>query len=138
MGTQIDTGEMQRYRRFWRRKIAEHEASIAHRREEGRALAAECATLLATKYGVRKVVLIGSLTLFGPVHEHPDIDLVVLGLHGPDYLSALNVLHNSLPSGWDVDLIPWEDALASMQEAVEEGEVLYEKPLQDSGRGDTP
>ncbi len=121
------------YRSFWRREVAEHRARVTCRRQEGRRLAADCAALLASKYGAKKVVLIGSLATGGTCHECPDMDLVVEGLPPRQYLSAVDALHRIVPPGWTIDVIPWEDAFPPLREACQKGELLYEKPPEDSG-----
>jgi predicted nucleotidyltransferase len=126
-----------RYRRFWRRKLADHEAQVALRRSEGRRLAAACAALLAGKYGVRRVTLIGSLAFGRAAHESPDIDLMVEGLAPREYLSAVDALHRIVRPEWKVDLIPWEDAFPPLREVGRKGIVLYEEPSEDSGGRDS-
>ena len=126
-----DAGKLEEYRAYWRQRKARYEAGLAIRRAEGRRLARQCAELLAARYGVKRVVLIGSLSGQGnKVHERSDIDLVAEGLPNDRYFSALNALCHSVPAGWKLDLIPWEDADPLLRSAAEKGETLYAQPLQ--------
>ncbi|MBN1613353.1 MAG: nucleotidyltransferase domain-containing protein [Deltaproteobacteria bacterium] len=64
------------------------EERCATLRREGRKKARAVAALLREKYGVRKVILIGSLARAGYVHPKSDIDLLVDGLRDRDLLRA--------------------------------------------------
>ncbi|MBI5199931.1 MAG: nucleotidyltransferase domain-containing protein, partial [Nitrospirae bacterium] len=74
--------------------------------------AKECARLLKNKYKVKNVFLIGSLVK-GYIHERSDIDLVVEGLVPELYIKALTELYDLLPTGIELNLIPFEDAFDS-------------------------
>jgi len=88
-------------------------------------LSKECARVLKSKYKVNKVFLIGSLAK-GFFHERSDIDLVVEGLSHELYIKALTELYDLLPSGVELNLIPYEDAFDSLKEkAIKEGELIY-------------
>lgn len=117
----------------WRKRTQDRKRHLSLRKQEGRKAAQQCAGILGTHYGVKKVYLIGSLTGSRSVHERSDIDLVVEGLRPEEYFSALSTLWRILPKGMELDLIPWEDAYPqTKRRASREGEVLYERPLPDS------
>jgi len=95
------------------------------RNEDLRILARKCSELLKNKYQVRRIFLIGSLAK-GTVHERSDIDLVVECLPSNSYMKALTELWDLLPAGVELNLIPFEDAFASLKEkTIKEGEVIY-------------
>ena len=93
--------------------------------EELREIAEKCVWILKNKYKVKKVFLIGSL-VEGYVHERSDIDLVVEGLSPDLYIKSLTELWDVLPSGLELNLIPFEDAFESLKEkTLKEGELIY-------------
>jgi len=95
------------------------------RRGQLRKVAERCAQILKDKYKVKKVYLIGSLAK-GFVHERSDIDLVVEDLRPELYLKALTELWDILPSGVELNLIPFEDSFESLKEkAINEGVLIY-------------
>ncbi len=95
------------------------------RTEDLRILARECSELLKSKYQVSRIFLIGSLVT-GIVHERSDIDLVVEGLPSNLYIKALTDLWDLLPPGVELNLIPFEDAFASLREkTIKEGKIIY-------------
>ena len=118
-----DGGE--KYRQSWRQRAARHMERLSARYEEGRRLAGECARLLADRYGAGRVILIGSLCANAPRHERPDIDLVVSDLPDARYFTALRDLYRLVPPGWEIDLIPWEDADPRLRAKAEEGVLLH-------------
>jgi predicted nucleotidyltransferase len=86
----------------------------------------EAVDRLVREYGVRRIVLIGSLAAEGRFGFHSDIDLAVEGLPDKLYFKALGEL--LLAAGeFDIDLIPLEGATERMRENIEKGKVLYEK-----------
>lgn len=87
--------------------------------------ARECSFFLSSKYRVKKVYVIGSLVK-GIFHDRSDIDLVVEGLPAEQYIKALTELYEIIPPGVELNLIPFEDAFASLKrKAVAEGQLLY-------------
>lgn len=97
------------------------EALLARRREQARALA----RTLVDGFGVRKVILFGSVAR-GESPGRLDIDLAVLGLDEADELRALSAL--SEEAGCPVDLVRLETASPRLISAVErDGQVLDER-----------
>jgi len=95
------------------------------RRGQLRKVAERCAQILKDKYKVKKVYLIGSLVK-GFVHERSDIDLVVEDLPPELYVKALTELWDILPSGVELNLIPFEDAFESLKvKTIKEGVLIY-------------
>jgi predicted nucleotidyltransferase len=67
------------------------------------------AELLKRKYGVRRVILFGSICQKAYIHRRSDIDLMVEGLKSDDFLRAgFDAWVLSKP--FDVDIIPLERA----------------------------
>lgn len=83
-------------------------------------------SILAEKYGVKKIVLIGSCLDEKHFHSHSDIDLCVEGLADSDYLRALGDLMAESEE-FAVDLIPMEGATERMQNYYGEGKIVYER-----------
>lgn len=78
---------------------------------------------LVKEFGVQKVILFGSLVQ-GPMSDHPDIDLLVEGLHPDKYPKALGRLFQIAPL--PVDLVPIETGRSEIvRVGLEQGEVLY-------------
>ena len=72
-----------------------------------------------------EVYLIGSTVFSKPVHYGSDIDLIVKGLPAKKYFRALKECWDLLPSDFELDLIPWEEASARLKKrAKDEGESL--------------
>ena len=80
--------------------------------------------VLVREFGVRKVLLFGSL-LRGRAHLESDIDLAVQGLVPEQYFAALT--RCTEVAGRNVDLVLLEEAGDALLEIVEgRGEVLYD------------
>ena len=95
------------------------------RRKKLRKIAERCIEILKDKYGVKRIILIGSLVR-GVVHQKSDIDLVVEGLPPVLYIKALTDLWDILPAGIELNLIPFEDSFQTLREkAIKEGECIY-------------
>jgi predicted nucleotidyltransferase len=95
------------------------------RKEELRKAAERCVSVLRDKYKIKRAFLIGSLVK-EIIHERSDIDLVIEGLAPDLYMKAITELWDILPSGVDLNLIPYEDAFESLRrKAAGEGELLY-------------
>jgi predicted nucleotidyltransferase len=81
--------------------------------------------MLADDFGVRRVILFGSLAR-GIVDEHSDIDLAVEGLSPSDYFTALTRAEDLV--GTVVDLVPIEEASPSLRAIIKsKGEVLLDR-----------
>jgi len=88
-------------------------------------LAKQATKILKNDYYVSKVYLIGSLSK-GIVHDKSDIDIVVERLTPNVYIKALTQIYDILPTGVELNLIPFEDAFESLKnKTIKEGVKLY-------------
>jgi predicted nucleotidyltransferase len=111
----------------WRERRQLEREHLDRRLQVGRKAAIRCAEFLARRYNVRRVYLFGSMLGNTLVHQRSDIDLAVVGLPPEQYLRALADIWDLLPPGFEVDLVPLEDAFSEMIERIRtEGEVLYD------------
>lgn len=96
------------------------EPTPAERRERERLLARirEAATALKTRFGVRRVVLFGSLAHEAWFVPDSDVDLAVEGLAGDDYWEAWRLVEEVIGDRL-VDLIEIEMAGESLRRAIE-------------------
>jgi uncharacterized protein len=114
-----------RYKAAYEKRLKQEE-----RKREASALKAaraakKVASMLARAYGVKKVVLFGSV-IDGSFNEASDIDLVVEGLEKGKYIEAL--VEAERRAGFPVDIKPLEDVRESFRERAQKtGRVLYEK-----------
>jgi len=97
--------ELTQYVRAWRERAAREERQIAHQAARARAVLPRLAQHLVTRYGARRVLLVGSLRrgTFGP---GSDIDLAVEGLQPRDIEQAMVELEGM--EGFSVDVLPLE------------------------------
>lgn len=80
--------------------------------------------LLAKKYGVKKVVLFGSLVI-GKYKRGSDIDLAVEGLKTESYIEALVEVERFTGMTFDIKLM--EECKGFLRERItKEGKILYE------------
>lgn len=83
-------------------------------------------SILIKKYGVEKIILIGSCAEPERFGFHSDIDLCIKGLSQALYFEALGEL--LIEAGdFNIDLIPFEDAAPSMKQKIKHGKLIYEK-----------
>ena len=103
-----------------RHRPASPEPTPAERRERERLLARirEAATALKTRFGVRRVVLFGSLAHEAWFVPDSDVDLAVEGLAGDDYWEAWRLVEEVIGDRL-VDLIEIEMAGESLRRAIE-------------------
>lgn len=80
-------------------------------------IADRAALLLKEEFGVKKVIVFGSLLEPALFHLRSDIDLAVWGLTGRTYYRAVGILQ-SLDPDIKIDLIAFEDASKSIQETI--------------------
>lgn len=80
--------------------------------------------VLVRDFGIRRIVLFGSLAR-GVARAGSDIDLAVEGLASGSYFAALVRAEQAAETG--VDLVPLEEATESLRRLVEtHGEVLHD------------
>ncbi|MBS3766446.1 nucleotidyltransferase domain-containing protein [Candidatus Bipolaricaulota bacterium] len=101
---------MEKYKKTWQRRREEEKAYTKRRYRKARKLAQECADHLRGEYGVSAVHLVGSAVTSNRFHPRSDIDLMVKGLPDEKYFEALKDCWDLLPPGFELDLIPWDDA----------------------------
>ncbi len=101
--------------------IKKEQSDIEKIRKEAMQRAKEIALLLKERYGVRKIILFGSLVKKAYLHKRTDIDLLVEGLPEELFLKA-GAEAMKLASPYDVDIIPLERASKFIiEKALEEG-----------------
>ena len=111
------------YKEYWKKRRKEEATSLKGRRREVKELAGECSDLLKDKYQVSSVYLVGSAAFSTRFHSESDIDLLVKGLPDREYFRALKECWDLLPAGFELDLIPWENAPGRLRDrARKEGE----------------
>ncbi|HEX9974345.1 MAG TPA: nucleotidyltransferase domain-containing protein [bacterium] len=121
-------GKYDLYIDSWRKKLAQERSALKKRAEEMRKIAAQCADLLAMRYGVKRVYLFGSLLKNRFVHDRSDIDLAVEGLPSLVYFSASADVWDIASPDITIDLVPLEDAYSELRDYIlKEGELLYER-----------
>ena len=87
------------------------------RRRRARAVAREAARVLKASFGVRRVILFGSLATGSWFHPRSDIDLAVEGLNREEYWRA-DCRLEGVADGFEIDLVDLHAAPPSLKEAV--------------------
>lgn len=82
-------------------------------------IARQCANLLKTKFGVKKVILFGSLLDYREMNYNSDIDLAVLGLPEKEFWLAGALLEKN--HDFDIDLIEIEKVKPHILQAIKKG-----------------
>lgn len=103
----ISPEKMAEYRQTARRRLSEIRLETEQRRANALEVARKASELLKTTYGVKQVVLFGSLSRDGVFDDHSDIDLAVEGLDEQEYYKALARL-SDLDISSDIDLLMME------------------------------
>ncbi len=101
-----------------RKVILELPTSAQHERDRIMALAREASIILKQRFGVKRVLLIGSLAHTTWFMDESDVDLAVEGLRDSDYLKAWGVVEDIIGDR-PVDLIEIERAGESLRRAIE-------------------
>jgi predicted nucleotidyltransferase len=115
--------EFDSYLAGWREREAREREAAAAARERALRIAHELADLLVTRYGARRVVLVGSLAR-GDFGLRSDIDLAAEGVPDDRFFAAGADLE-ARAGGFRVDLVPLESATPAFRaRAAEEGLVL--------------
>jgi len=111
----LSTSDMTPYVAYWRRSQQHQAAYHARLAQQARMAATGMATHLRQHYGVKRIILFGSLVR-GDFAAGSDIDLAVEGLLKADFFRALGEL-NAMTHFW-VDLKPLEDLEPRFSERV--------------------
>jgi predicted nucleotidyltransferase len=94
-------------------------AELTEQRKEQVLEAAEaCMRMLKERFGVRRVVLFGSLAGQGIWHAQSDVDLAVEGLAPAEFFAAYSACRDLLPQGMELDLVPLERASPEMRARI--------------------
>ena len=109
MSELIKSQESQSYRLAAQTRTNKKVKSLAERKDRAWYIARCATTLLKEDYGVKRVVLIGSLASGKGFHQRSDIDLVVWGLDEKKYYQAVGRLLGLNPE-FEIDLIEAENA----------------------------
>jgi predicted nucleotidyltransferase len=117
--SQITPAELKKYAQTARARALARRPQLETRRTQAWEVARRAAALLKEQFGVKRVVLFGSLTRGpGRFYIRSDVDLAVWGLDERRYLRALECLLSLNPK-IDVDLIEFEFAQPRLQAAIE-------------------
>jgi predicted nucleotidyltransferase len=120
----LTQAELDAYRKALRSRTAVRREASERLLKQARTVASRAALLLKDEFGVKKVVVLGSLLQPHLFHSRSDVDLAVWGLTGRNYYRAVGLLQ-SLDPEIQVDLIAFEQASISMQETIlREGQEL--------------
>jgi len=118
--------EFEPYLRAWRERWQRQRVADAEAAGEARKIAERLAEQLRTDYGVRKVVLAGSLAR-GDFRVGSDIDLAAEGIPDDRFFRAGAELER-VAGGLRVDLVPLESANpAYLADLARDGIVLYDQ-----------
>ncbi len=113
----LTSTDLERYRKALKSRVGVTRTQADSRFKRANEVASHAASLLKEQFGVKKVLVFGSLVHPRLFHAHSDVDLAVWGLAGKEYYRAVGVLQ-SLDTEIGVDLIAFEDASTSMQETI--------------------
>ncbi len=111
----LSTNDMRPYVAYWRRSQQRQAAYHARLAQQARMAVTHMAAHLRQHYGVKRIILFGSLVR-GDFAAGSDIDLAVEGLLKADFFRALGEL-NAMTHFW-VDLKPLEDLEPRFRERV--------------------
>lgn len=108
--------QREKYTSGWIKRKKEKEESLKERYKLAMEKAALVAQMLRKDYGVKKVVLFGSLAK-NKLWGHSDIDIAVEGLADGCYLNAVWET-SEIASPFKVDLVPIERAVEGLKEKI--------------------
>lgn len=77
------------YKKFWHKKALRDEIKKEELRKHAMKVAHRLKDVLAVEFGVKKVVLFGSILQKGYFDEDSDIDIAIEGLKKGSYFTAL-------------------------------------------------
>ncbi len=116
----IDPATLAVYRQTAQARQQAQRAVIEARRQRAWQVAKQAAVLLRHDFGVSRIVVFGSITSEKLFHVHSDIDLAIWGLSERVYFRAVGVLQG-IDAEFSMDLIRFEDASPTFQEAIRQG-----------------
>ena len=117
--------QLEKYKRSWQKRREKERAKLRRRRRKAKKVAQKCGRYLQEEYDVSSVYLVGSAAFSQRFHTRSDVDLLDRGLPDDKYFKALKDCWGLLPPGFELDLIPWEDAPESLKnKARDKGELL--------------
>ena len=120
----LSLADLAAYRKALKSRASTGRSQSDARFKKALKIADRAALLLKKEFGVKKVVVFGSLLESSLFHLRSDIDLAVWGLTGRKYYRAVGILQ-SLDLDIEIDLVAFEDASKSMQETIlQKGEEL--------------
>jgi len=119
IASEITLEERKRYIEAFKNRPALPEPSQEEKTEykQSLSLVREAAKVLKDRFGVKHVILIGSLAHGAWFTQQSDIDLIVDGLKGDKYWQAWKLLEKLIP-GRTIDLIEMETAGESLKRAI--------------------
>jgi len=127
------TADYRKYVLAWRRRTKIEEESRKALASKAMEAARRAARILSAQFGAGKVILFGSLAA-GTFAKDSDIDLAVAGLPSKDYWKALVRIEEG--HGFEINLVPYEEALDHIRRAIDDGIVL--QPETGHGKSDAP
>ncbi|MFP4681499.1 MAG: nucleotidyltransferase family protein [Chitinispirillaceae bacterium] len=121
----LNETEMEKFRAGWKKMELDRNRKNALLRKKALSEVEHISGILSEKYGVRKIILFGSLLDEDRFGERSDIDIAVEGLDESAYFKALGKI--LMASSFSVDLVPIEDASELLLKRLEKGKVVYER-----------
>jgi uncharacterized protein len=118
--SEITLEERRRYIEAFKNRPLLPEPSQEERTEHKRllSLVREAAKMLKIRFGVKHVILVGSLAHGAWFTQESDIDLIVDGLRGDKYWQAWKLLEKLIPER-TIDLIEMETVGESLKRAID-------------------
>ena len=116
---QITDEEMAVYRATARQREAQERQALLLRAQRARTLAQQAAQLLKEQFGVRQVILFGSLARGDFFHQRSDIDLAVDGLKSHDFWRAWSAV-DKLGREFEIDLVDFTMASSKLRLRIEQ------------------
>jgi uncharacterized protein len=95
------------------------QSQLERRRKRAMRLARQAAALLRKEFGVKHVVLFGSLAIHSGFTLWSDIDLAVFGVPAERFYAAVAAI-TGLSAEFKVDLVDAEACKASLREAIDQ------------------
>lgn len=114
--TSLSASELEAFRAVLKSRKPSRSLAGA-RLKQARKTARRAAIILKKQFGVKKIILFGSVMQPALFHARSDIDLAVWGLHGREYYRAVGVLQ-ALDPDISIDLIAYEDASPVLKKLI--------------------